>query len=552
MNINFVKQQKVPATRSPKNLHKTLAVYNRSSAYTTAESTCEVSMNFSSEFSTETIEKSEDFKSGAMTSTTCGPQSGSLLPSSASEASVLSTCDESEAIYYFGYGPIVNPIVRKRRGCKIPDEDIKTAILYDHRLRFVAGGTATIVAARGWDVKGVLLKFRNRREFEEFRHYDANYDVRDVTVSVIDKTNLDPKNKSDHVSPFAEDELDASERSGPLMKSRMHKSMVVSTGGSSSLNSLPGDSSDEEEEYSCPFSFEPKSAKADPNALKCVTFAIDMPTARPRHNSISENAPYRGSNGRNESVIGKPQERYLKLMADGLRLHEIDETYIMDEILAVNYIPNARDKVEDPAKYKSFPSTKKVQKVNFQKYETKLCKAKDNATHFVIGNRIMRVEGTTDLQHSCVRWLRALAHGKEDITLTVHKTFVDNEAIHIPLVDDPDDLTDLHRVWAEHVLFLYLERGGLTATHVAELSDGGSSLKNRFHLKKTAMPTFGMKKTKGSKRDERASFPEAELISSVSDVHDDGTRSQSLRVESSASPPKTKGFGKKKLFKMGK
>eukprot|EP00531_Pseudo-nitzschia_arenysensis_P018124 CAMPEP_0116131382 /NCGR_PEP_ID=MMETSP0329-20121206/8975_1 /TAXON_ID=697910 /ORGANISM="Pseudo-nitzschia arenysensis, Strain B593" /LENGTH=571 /DNA_ID=CAMNT_0003625807 /DNA_START=602 /DNA_END=2317 /DNA_ORIENTATION=- len=533
----------------PKTLAKQFS--HRSSAYTTGESTCEssgVSMNCSEEFISE-IEKSDDFRSGQMTSTTCEPQSSSLQPSSASEASAMSTCDESEAIYYFGYGPIVNPIVRYRRGCMIPPEQIKTAILYDHRLKFVAGGTANVVATRGWDVKGVLLRFNSQEEWQNFKQYDANYDVREISVSVIDKTNLDPKNKNDHTAPFEErgdDQqelgLDESDRSGPLVRSRMHKSMLVS-GGSSSLNSLEDNSESDEEEYSCPFSFEPKSKKADPNAVKCYTFVINQPNGQPRH-TISENAPYRGTNGGSASVIGKPQERYLKLMTDGLRAHEIDETYIHDEVLSVNYIPNERDKVTDQNNYKSFLEAKKIAKVNFQKYETKLCKAKDNATHFVIGNKIMRVEGSiyNSLDNPCVRWLRAQAHGKGDITFLVHQTFVDKECLHIPNVDSPNELTEQHQKWAEHVIFLYLERGGLTATIVAELSDdaSSSSLFSRFK-----------KKPKNS-RTERASFPVMALANAAAELHPDGTESANFQAKAHQSAPNLR-FGKKKLFgKKGK
>jgi len=491
-------------------------------------------MNCSEEFTSE-IEKSEEYRSvSQMTSTTCGPLSGSLQPSSASEASAMSTCDESEAIYYFGYGPIVNPIVRYRRGCMIPPEQIKTAILYDHRLKFVAGGTANIVATRGWDVKGVLLRFNSKDEWNAFRQYDANYTVKEISVSVIDKTNLDPKNKNDHTAPFEEDEndLDVSERSGPLVRSRMHKSMLVSASDqiSSSLNSLENSDSDEEE-YSCPFSFEPKSKKADPNAVKCFTFVIDQPQGVPRH-MISENSPYRGPNGGNASVVGKPQERYLKLMTDGLRDHDIDETYIQDEVLSVNYIPNERDKVTDQSNYKAFRASKKVAKVDFKKYESKLCKAKDNATHFVIGSKILRLDESPHNVESnpCVKWLRVQAHGKGDITFLVHQTFVDKECLHIPLVDNPEDLTEQHQKWAEHVVLLYLERGGLTATTVAELTDedASASLFSRFKKK--------------PKNSARASMPAI--------LPKESTESAAFQSRSSSTPnlvgKKKKLFGKKK------
>lgn len=548
LNITIEKERPEHIQKHRLKIPKTLAKqfnHGRSSAYTTGESTCEssgVSMNCSEEF-----EKSDDFRSGQMTSTTCEPHSSSLQPSSASEASAMSTCDESEAIYYFGYGPIVNPIVRYRRGCMIPPEQIKTAILYDHRLKFVAGGTANVVATRGWDVKGVLLRFNSQEEWQAFKQYDANYDVREISVSVIDKTNIDPKNKNDHTAPFAdgddqEVDLDESDRSGPLVRSRMHKSMLVS-GGSSSLNSLEDNSDSDEEEYSCPFSFEPKSKKEDPNAVKCFTFVINQPNGRPRH-TICENAPYRGTNGSSASVVGKPQERYLKLMTDGLRAHEIDETYIHDEVLSVNYIPNERDKVTDSNNYKSFPECKKMAKVNYQKYETKLCKAKDNATHFIIGNKIMRVdEGVCNtLDNPCVRWFRAQAHGKGDITFLVHQTFVDKECLHIPNVNSPSELTPEHQKWAEHVVFLYLERGGLTATFVAELSDDSSgSMFSRFK-----------KKPKNS-RTERASFPVLALANAGAELHPDGTESANFNAKAHQSAPNLRSFGKKKLFgKKGK
>ena len=466
-----------PPVKIHKSIHSQLS---NKQGYSTAESTCEssgVSMNFSEEFFA--IEQSDDFKSRDLTQMTSGPQSGSLLPSSASEASQF-TSDESEAIYYFGYGPIVNPIVRLRRGCTIPPENIRSAILYDHRLKFVAGGTANIVKSRGWDVKGVLLRFDNKREWDAFRRFDANYEVRDISVSLIDKTNLDPKCKNEHTAPFddgREDDFDLSERSGLLSTHRMHRSCVVS--GNASLNDLSEDYSSEEEDYSCPFSFEPKSAKVDPNAVKCKTFMIDSDPGE-RH-VINENSCFRG-NG-TDSVYAKPQERYLKLMTDGLRMHDVDETYIRDEILAVSYIPNERDKVVDQ-NYRSFPIAKKFAKITQNKYETKICKHPEKATHFVIGNKIIKVDQEPESSNACIRWLRANGDGRGDMTLMIHQTFVDKDCFQLAPVQTEDELTKEHRQWAEHMLVLYLERGDLTATVIGELTDAKPAFgKKKFHFK---------------------------------------------------------------------
>lgn len=471
-----------PRVKIHKSIHKQLTNKRTSIGYTTEESTCVssgVSMNCSEEFFA--IEKSEEYKSRDLTQMTTGPQSGSLLPSSASEASRLT--DDSEAIYYFGYGPIVDPIVRLRRGCNIAPENIKTAILYDHRLKFVAGGTANIVKSRGWDVKGVLLRFENQTEFEAFRQFDANYDVRDVSVSIIDKTNLDPKKKNDHTAPFDDcvhDELDESYRSTGLISSKRTYSSCLVAGNGSSLNDLSGDSSSEDEDYSCPFSFEPKSARVDPNAVKCKTFMIDQDPSGVRH-VINENTSFRGTKitGDGESVFGKPQERYLKLMTDGLRFHGVDETYIRDEVLAVNYIPNERDRVVDK-NYRSFPKSKKFSKMSQSKYE-KLCKSRDKATHFVIGNKIIKVDTEPDLNNAVIRWLRAHGDGKGDMTLLIHQTVVDKDAFEHEPTFKSEELTPEHTQWAEHVVFLYLERGDLTATAIGELTDAKPSFK--FALK---------------------------------------------------------------------
>lgn len=463
-------------------------MYRSSSVFTTGESTCSMYTPCSEDLSSN--EKSDDFvKTRDLTQMTSGPLSGSLLPSSASEADSNHNDNDSDAIYYFGYGPIVNPLVRYRRGCMIPPQNIRTAILYDHRLKFVKGGTANIVKSRGWDVKGVLLRFENQQEWEAFRHYDSNYDVKDISVSLIDKTNLDPKKKNDQTAPFEEcdeeyeheyeqeNDLGLNGRSGGLMPGqRIHQSCVVNP-GSTSLNNLQDEYSSEEEDYSCPFSFEPKSAKIDPNAVKCKTFFIKDSTHGERH-VINENASFRSN--RSNSVVGKPQERYLKLMTDGLRIHDIDETYIRDEILAVTYIPNERDRVVDH-NYRSFPHAKKVAKISQIKYETKLCKrssprVKDESTHFVIGSKIVRLDGPSDLQNPCIRWLRARGHGKGDMTLLVHKTFIDKDVYHIDPVDTPDAITEEHQRWAEHVVLLYLERGGLRATVIGELTDSKPTL----------------------------------------------------------------------------
>eukprot|EP00537_Pseudo-nitzschia_pungens_P005735 CAMPEP_0172377180 /NCGR_PEP_ID=MMETSP1060-20121228/68766_1 /TAXON_ID=37318 /ORGANISM="Pseudo-nitzschia pungens, Strain cf. cingulata" /LENGTH=648 /DNA_ID=CAMNT_0013104851 /DNA_START=627 /DNA_END=2573 /DNA_ORIENTATION=- len=437
---------------------------------------------------------------------------------------------KDKEIVYFGYGPIVNPLVRYRRGITTPPHEIETAILYDHRLLFVEGGTANIVPARGWDVKGVLLKFRNSAEWDAFRQFDANYGIQEVSVSVMNQKNPDPKHKNsktfpssdteeeedpdpgndqqqqvegegeegenssnnnnnnnnDDAAAVADNDDDNDDECSLIRTSRAHKSCPTNAITSFMAEDFPDDNSDgSEDDYSCPFGLggEAKDRKDAGDIVKCVTFAIDQPRS-----ALFRRVP-------EDSVFCRPQERYLKLMTEGLRIHCVDETYVRDEILTVSYVPGERDRVMAKA-YKTFPVLSKaggkLPKISMGKYENKLCNnnnnnnkhgaTKSDATYFVCHNKVIRVnnplEGSSSSatnnnnnNNACLKWLRAVGHGKGDLTLRVLRTFVDPECVHVPLIDAAEDLTSVHYEWAEHTLVLYLERGGLTGSVVYELTD---------------------------------------------------------------------------------
>jgi hypothetical protein len=447
---------------------------------------------------------------------------------------------EGDAIYYFGYGTIVNPIVRLRRGCTVPRENIQTAILYDHRLEFIKGGTANIIPCRGWDVKGVLIKFTNAEEFHALHGYDLNYDIRDVFVSPISKTNIDPKKKNIYTAPFQQvDENgleDVQEQQNENDQEQVSSRDNSSGGMSCPILGYNDDESDDDDEYSCPFAMSAvgdaaRSAKMlgggnretdDPNAIRAVTFMFSpededggsgSSSSSLRHTRRVSNASSARSNSVSslnddtQCVVGMPQERYLKLIADGLRAHEIDEGYINDEILVVPFIKKERD-----GKYHTFPlvnsikDANKIPKIPFSKYETKcfspgssqrngsmLSSVRSNKKeqqqqqdlYFIVGRKVMKLiqdtnnddnngsneSATTQTQilNPVTRWIKEACHGRYDITLLVHQTFVDPECL-LPLVDIEEDISPEHQAWAEHKIFLYLQRGGLSAVQVYELN----------------------------------------------------------------------------------
>eukprot|EP00537_Pseudo-nitzschia_pungens_P017478 CAMPEP_0172407882 /NCGR_PEP_ID=MMETSP1061-20121228/75563_1 /TAXON_ID=37318 /ORGANISM="Pseudo-nitzschia pungens, Strain cf. pungens" /LENGTH=715 /DNA_ID=CAMNT_0013143993 /DNA_START=564 /DNA_END=2711 /DNA_ORIENTATION=- len=528
---------------------------------------------------------------------------------------------KDKEIVYFGYGPIVNPLVRYRRGISTPPHEIETAILYDHRLLFVEGGTANIVPARGWDVKGVLLKFRNSAEWDAFRQFDANYDIQEVSVSVMNQKNPDPKHKNSKTFPSSDteeeedsdsgndqqqqvegegegeegenndnnnnddddddnatgaddteeeedsdsgndqqqqvegegegeegenndnnddddddnatgaddvavavadnDDGDDDECSSLIRTSRAHKSCPTNAMTSFMAEDFPDDNSEgSEDDYSCPFGLggEAKDRKDAGDIVNCVTFAIDQPRS-----ALFRRVP-------EDSVLCRPQERYLKLMTEGLRIHCVDETYVRDEILTVSYVPGERDRVVGSKAYKTFPVLSKaggkLPKISVGKYENKLCSnnssnnnnnkhgaTKSDPTYFVCHNKVIRVDNplegssssATNNNNACLNWLRAVGHGKGDLTLRVHQTFVDPECLHVPLIDAAEDLTSAHYEWAEHTLVLYLERGGLTGSVVYELTDKEDKAFTAFsHSLGKTMTSVGRRlHLGGSGRDER-------------------------------------------------
>ena len=68
--------------------------------------------------------------------------------------------------YYFGFGPVCNPLVRKRRGIRLA-EDPRPAYINDHRLTFSFGAVADVIRQTGFQVHGLLMKFDSREDWEK-------------------------------------------------------------------------------------------------------------------------------------------------------------------------------------------------------------------------------------------------------------------------------------------------------------------------------------------------------------------------------------------------
>ena len=77
----------------------------------------------------------------------------------------------SQDIYYFGYGPIVNEEVRRRRGIEVIE--VQAAYVPDYRLTFAFGGLASIVPKVGFEVHGLLMKVKSHEDWKKLLEFEA-------------------------------------------------------------------------------------------------------------------------------------------------------------------------------------------------------------------------------------------------------------------------------------------------------------------------------------------------------------------------------------------
>lgn len=228
--------------------------------------------------------------------------------------------DNSEAIYYFGVGPIVNPIVRQRQNVKVVDEC--AAMLPEYRITFVVGGIANVVEGHGCEVHGILMRFDSPEDWEAYRDQNAG------------------SNKVLQVNVHPYDEPDKPIRSNV---------------------------------------FVPEGLDVD-----------------------------------NDTPIETPaQERYLKLIAQGLRRYKVDEEYIEYQIMSVPFVPSRK-----PGDYLKFPCKTKDEKslprISFKKYE-RLCQDSSKKYHFVLGEFVFEMQ-VDNPRNPGAQWVLSQCHGRRDAT----------------------------------------------------------------------------------------------------------------------------------------
>ena len=312
--------------------------------------------------------------------------------------------EEQAGVYCFGYGPMVNPIVRQRRGVHTIQE--QAAILPEYRLTFAFGGVASVVPQRGYDVHGIVMKCQSAADWDKIQQFEAGYYAQPVQVYGYNDNDNDDSD---------------SDAGGPV----------------------------------------PIQAY--------VLIMLDYDESK------LEKIP----------IEKLPQERYLRLLVDGMRRYGLDEDYIQDQILAVPFVPSRK-----PSQYQTFPAkSTPLPKITYERYQ-RLCQDDHNATttpttptglhnhhnnkqqpntdnlYFIVGHYVILI-GEHDPHHPGTMWFRENGLGQPDVTFVLHQTVVDPD---IPFCATADEITASTQAWAENHLVEFISQCGFSAQRVMELS----------------------------------------------------------------------------------
>lgn len=331
--------------------------------------------------------------------------------------------EQEKVIYYFGFGPIVNELVRKRRGIEVIE--VQAAYVPDYRLTFAFGGIANIVAKKGFEVHGLLMKLKSHEDWKKLRDFEAG--------------------------------------NTPTIRTVMPYSAVDDSGSISEDGDGFHRNADDD--------FRTASLKGSIQA-----YLIEHPD---NVDDTLLDAP----------IECLPQERYLKLIAQGLRQHNVDEEFVADQIEAFPFIPTRKEK-----EYFVFPTARRVRKISWGKYE-RLCERGnvEGDIYFCLGNGVFRL-GEHDPANPMAKWLETHGHGQEDCTFMINMTVVEPS---IPYLEDESGVTPLHIAWAENHLVEIVEQYGMTATRVYELTKKSSGNKKGL-LSITSSKTALVDATEGS------------------------------------------------------
>lgn len=169
-----------------------------------------------------------------------------------------------------------------------------------------------------------------------------------------------------------------------------------------------------------------------------------------------------------------PQERYIQIIAEGMKFHGIDQEVVDFHIMNVPYIPRRK-----PSEYLRFHTehhpNKKRSKTKTISYDDFIMKS-EKMVWIAIGTHVIQIkeveEGNEGSRGLFLEWVKRNLVGKYDCTHFLVQGHYDPA-----LASYESGITDEHREWAQNLLVEKFSQGGLTGTLVYLLKD--ANLKRR-------------------------------------------------------------------------
>jgi len=175
-----------------------------------------------------------------------------------------------------------------------------------------------------------------------------------------------------------------------------------------------------------------------------------------------------------------PQERYLRLIAAGMKQYDLDPDYIQDQILGVPFVPSRK-----PDNYLQFPvlvipknqqhqhqlppcsgapPPPLLPKITLERYQ-QICRQDPSHLLFIVGHHVILI-GNHDPHHPGATWFAQNGFGKGDVTFVLHQTIVDPD---IPYCQTAADITADTQAWAENHLVEFIAQCGFGAHRVLQV-----------------------------------------------------------------------------------
>lgn len=177
-----------------------------------------------------------------------------------------------------------------------------------------------------------------------------------------------------------------------------------------------------------------------------------------------------------------PQERYVRIIGEGLKYHGVDQEYIDYQIMNANYTPNPKELLK-------FQDTKKQHKLLYSTYLSK------SSRHmwFLVGRRVIEIQVPKKTDDPFVMWAKRELVGKADSTWFMLQSMYEPS---LPVCTSDDNVTPVHVEWAEHQLVEKFQESNVPAVAIGIVEEETTSNRRRSLFDSLSRKAFSFRNLK--------------------------------------------------------